>query len=413
MTIIACGINYKTAPLAVREHFALTSDAVPRALQALLQHDDVEEAMLLSTCNRTEFYGSAKNPDFFARWLAKQQQCAEERLLPHWYLYEADEAVRHVFRVASGLDSMMTGEPQILGQMKHAYALARQQGGVGKKLQRLFQTVFSVSKQVRRDTAIGRCPVTVAFAATHLAKQIVTDLNQSNILLLGAGKLIELTAMHLVNHGAKRLIVANRSIDRAQEVAAKFLGHCITLQDVPIYLQDVDIIIAATAAESFLITHAMLEKALKLRKPRPLFVVDLSVPRNVEPTVAKLPDVQVYHIDDLQQTVQNNLQARAAAAMDAEQFIEMQVAHFMRKLKLVNVSDTICAFRDKMSAVRDVELQAALKKLANGENPQQVVTTLAKRLTNKWLHQPTHTIRQLVMDDRVELLILMKQLFDL
>ena len=413
MTIIACGINHKTAPLAVRERVAFTANLIPAALRDLLQLPAIEEAVLLSTCNRTEVYSTTENPHLLVQWLAKQHQFSERELLPHWYLHQNEEAVRHVFRVASGLDSMMTGEPQILGQIKQAYAVSKQQGGVGKELQQLFQTVFAVTKQVRRDTAIGRCPVTVAFAATHLAKKLFVDLTQSRILLIGAGKLIELVALHLANHGAKRLIVANRSLEHAQEVANKFLAHAISLNEIPLYLQEVDIVITAASSESFLVTQAMVERVAKLRTPRPLFIVDLAVPRNVEPSIALLPDTHVYHIDDLEDAVQDNLQARSVAATDAEAFIDMQTTHFMRKLKLLNASDVICSFRDKMTTLHDKELEKALNQLQQGMDPKIIMTHLSKRLTSKMLHRPTRYIRQVAMDDRVELLMLIKQLFDL
>ncbi len=413
MPILACGINHKTAPIAIREQASFDPNTMAQALQELLHLDAVNEAMILSTCNRTELYSNNCEPKILVDWLAKTQQLQVQTLEPHFYIYQDKAAVRHIMRVASGLDSMVLGEPQILGQMKQAYAMAHETGAIGGHLNRLFQTVFSATKEVRTFTDIGRCPVSIAFSAVNIANRIFTDLKSTTVLLVGAGETIELAAMHLANQEAKRIIIANRSLEKAEELASRVQGMGIRIGDVPLYLAEADIVVSATASQLPILGKGLFERALRVRKHRPMLLVDLAVPRDIEPEVAELPDVYLYNIDDLETMIQESHQSRQSAAAQAEAIIDIQVSQFMRELKGLSAVDTIKSYREKMEQMRDKEVIKALKQVELGADTEKVLAELAYNLTNKFLHDPTKQIRQAALDGKLDRVLEAKRLLGL
>ena len=413
MTLIACGINHKTAPLDVRERVAFTPALIPDALQQLMAEPAVDEALILSTCNRTELYGVIQEPQYFSEWLATHHELTLAELAPYLYRYQDEEAVKHLLRVTVGIDSMLLGEPEIFGQVKQAYQLAHEQRAVGNQLQHLFKTAFALTKQIRNSSGINRCPISLGFAATQLAKKVFTNLEKACVLLIGAGETIELVATHLINQGVKRLIVANRSLPKAQTLAKKFYGHSVTLDEIPIYLQEADIVVSATNSEKVILTQNDNKNAVALRKHHPLFLVDLAVPRDIATEVAVLNDVYLYNVDDLKAIVSENMQSRTEAAKHAEMFIEIQTQLFMRELRAKNVVDTICDLRQYVDQMREQEFQCALALLGRGEDPKTVLDQFSQKLANKILHRPSHHLRQAAYDGRAELLIALRQLFGL
>ena len=397
--LIALGLNHESAPIRVRERAAVTTDQLGDALLELTAKNPVEEATILSTCNRTEIYCHQQNetPDQIIRWLCNFHGLSQADISPYLYRYPGAQAVRHAFRVAAGLDSMVLGEPQILGQMKEAFAIAHKTGVTGKILNRLFQQTFSVAKRVRTDTAIGTSAVSVAYAAVSLAKQIFSDLSQQTVLMIGAGETIELTARHLKENGVKHLIVANRTLERARNLAQLYQAEAISLDELPARLSDGDIVISSTASTLPILGKGAVESALKKRKHRPIFMVDLAVPRDIEPEVAELNDVFLYTVDDLQGVIEENLQARKAAAEEAEQIIDVHTEEFMGWLNSLNAVPTIKALRQSMDRIVESELERAYKKLQSGEDAHAVVQQLANSLSKKFTHGPTE---QLTRSDR-------------
>ncbi len=391
MTLLAFGINHKTAPVEIREKVAFAQENVAQALGELTSFAPVTEAVILSTCNRTEVYCGLDYPanDAVRDWFGRYHHLPLESFSPYSYAYLDDQAVQHILRVASGLDSLVLGEPQILGQIKEAYTTAFHNGTIGAQLNRLFQHTFAVAKQVRTDTAIGASPVSVAFAAVSLAKQIFADLAEHTVLLIGAGETIELVARHLKENKVTKMIVANRTVERAEELAKKFNATAITLGEIPDRLIEADIIISSTASPLPILGKGAVESALKLRKHRPLFMVDLAVPRDIEPEVAKLNDVYLYTVDDLHEVIDENRKSRQAAALQAEEIISAQVEHFMGWLRSLDAVDAIRAFREHAEAIRSDALSTAQRQLATGKDPQIVMAELARSLTNKLIHAPS------------------------
>lgn len=391
MTLLAFGINHKTAPVEIREKVAFSPEKVRDALRDLLGHEAVNEAVILSTCNRTEVYCGLDYPanDAVLEWLSEYHQLPLEAISPYIYAYMDSDAVQHILRVASGLDSLVLGEPQILGQIKEAYMTANAAGSMGAQLNRLFQHTFAVAKQVRTDTAIGASPVSVAFAAVSLAKQIFTDLSRHTVLLIGAGETIELVARHLREHHVERMIVANRTVERANELARVFDAQAIALPAIPEHMANADIIITSTASPLPILGKGMVESALKQRKHRPMFMVDIAVPRDIEPEVGELRDVYLYTVDDLHEVIEENRKSRQEAAMQAEDIIATQVAHFMGWLRSLDAVDAIRTYRDKAHHLRDDALVNARRQLLAGKDPQEVVNELARVLTNKLIHEPS------------------------
>lgn len=391
MTLLAFGINHKTAPVEIREKVAFAQENVAQALGELTSFAPVTEAVILSTCNRTEVYCGLDYPanDAVRDWFGRYHHLPLESFSPYSYAYLDDQAVQHILRVASGLDSLVLGEPQILGQIKEAYTTAFHNGTIGAQLNRLFQHTFAVAKQVRTDTAIGASPVSVAFAAVSLAKQIFADLAEHTVLLIGAGETIELVARHLKENKVTKMIVANRTVERAEELAKKFNATAITLGEIPDRLIEADIIISSTASPLPILGKGAVESALKLRKHRPLFMVDLAVPRDIEAEVAKLNDVYLYTVDDLHEVIDENRKSRQAAALQAEDIISAQVEHFMGWLRSLDAVDAIRAFREHAEAIRSDALSTAQRQLATGKDPQIVMAELARSLTNKLIHAPS------------------------
>ena len=398
--LLALGLNHESAPIRVRERAAVTTDQLGDALRELAANSPIEEATILSTCNRTEIYchQQTEAPDQIVEWLCNFHGLSRTDISPYLYRYPNAQAVRHAFRVAAGLDSMVLGEPQILGQMKEAFAIAHKTGVTGKILNRLFQQTFSVAKRVRTETAIGTSAVSVAYAAVSLAKQIFSDLSQQTVLMIGAGETIELTARHLKENGVKHLIVANRTLERARDLAQLYQAEGISLDELPARLSDGDIVISSTASTLPILGKGAVESALKKRKRRPIFMVDLAVPRDIEAEVAELNDVFLYTVDDLRGVIEENLQARKAAAEEAEQIIDVHTDEFMGWLNSLNAVPTIKALRQSMDTIVEAELERAYKKLQSGEDAQVVVQQLANNLSKKFTHGPTEQLTRSDMD---------------
>ncbi|ALZ76080.1 glutamyl-tRNA reductase [Rheinheimera sp. F8] len=414
MAIFALGINHKTAPVALREQLAFAPEQVADALLDLTAKTAVTDAVIVSTCNRTELYfsGSSEQSKQVIDWLAQFHQLNRQEVEPHLYLHSADAASTHLMRVACGLDSLVLGEPQILGQVKQAYSQSRQLGTIQPVFERLFQKTFAVAKQVRTDTEIGASAVSVAFAAVTLARQIFGKLNDVKVLLIGAGETIELVAKHLLEQGAAHLTVANRSYDRAAGLAAQFNGQAISLAQVPQALVDADVVISSTASTLPIVGKGMVEQALKKRRHKPMFLVDLAVPRDIEAQVAELEDAYLYTVDDLQNIVAQNMQSRQAAAEQAEQMIAVGVADFSQWLALQGNVDWVRDYRERCDAVKQELLQRALNQLASGQSADKVMTELATKLSNRLMHAPTRTIRQLLQDDTTQPQTLINTLLD-
>ncbi len=374
----------------------------------------VTDAVIVSTCNRTELYfsGSLEQSEQVIDWLAQFHQLNKVEVAPHLYLHADDAASAHLMRVACGLDSLVLGEPQILGQVKQAYSQSRQLGAIQPVFERLFQKTFAVAKQVRTETEIGASAVSVAFAAVTLAKQIFGKLADVRVLLIGAGETIELVAKHLLEQGAAHLTVANRSYDRAAALAGQFNGQAISLAQVPQALTDADVVISSTASTLPIVGKGMVEQALKKRRHKPMFLVDLAVPRDIEAQVAELEDAYLYTVDDLQNIVAQNQQSRLQAAEQAEQMIASGVAEFSQWLQMQGNIDWVRAYRERCDAVRQELLQRALNQLASGQDAEKVMAELATKLSNRLMHAPTRTIRQLLQDESSQPQTLLNNLLD-
>ncbi len=415
MAFLALGINHKTASVDVRERVAFTPEQLVEALQQLCRITPSREAAILSTCNRSELYleQDQLEADAVLAWLANYHRLSLDELRACAYVHTDDEAVRHMMRVASGLDSMVLGEPQILGQMKSAYAVAREAGTVGPLLGRLFQATFSTAKTVRTDTAIGENPVSVAFAAVSLAKQIFSDLNRSQALLIGAGETITLVARHLHEQGIKRIVVANRTLERASLLAEQFGAHAVLLSEIPQELINSDIVISSTASQLPILGKGAVENALRLRKHKPMFMVDIAVPRDIEAQVGELDDVYLYTVDDLHEVVAENLKSRQGAAMAAEDLVSSGAGDFMLRLRELAAVDVLRAYRQQAERLRDEELLKAQRLLANGGSAEEVLAQLARGLTNKLLHAPSVQLKKLSAEGRIDALTVAQELFAL
>lgn len=415
MPLLALGLNHQTAPVSVRERIAFAPERLQSALRDLLDYGGAREAAILSTCNRTEVYCGLKdeNGRQVVEWLGDYHKLRTVDLQPYLYRYTNQRAVRHILRVASGLDSLVLGEPQILGQIKAAYQVANSAGALGVRLERLFQHTFSVAKQVRTDTRIGASPVSVAFAAVGLARQIFADLPRCAALLIGAGDTIELVARHLHESGVGRLIVANRTLERAHALAASFAGYAIALDEISAHLGEADIVIASTASPDPLLGATLVRQCLKQRRHRPMFMVDLAVPRDIDPAVAELDDVYLYTVDDLKDIIQDNLRSRQAAAQQAEEIIDTQVEHFMAWLRAQGSVASIRALRRQAEATRDEAMDRARRQLAQGKDPTTVLEMLAHTLTNKFLHVPCTGLREAAAEGDAAMLNLIKTLYRL
>jgi glutamyl-tRNA reductase len=394
MPLVVVGVNHRTAPVEVRERVVFDPARMPEALRELTSLPDVRESIIVSTCNRTELYCvTERGEPELGEWLQRYHQLGSSI---HHCLYRHEEmrAVTHAFSVASGLDSMVLGEPQILGQLKDAYRTAQETGTTGPMLNRLFQAAFSVAKRVRTETQIGANAVSVASAAVSMAKTVFSSFDTRTALMVGAGETIALAARHLHADGLRRMIVANRSVDRARELAAEFQGFAISLDEIPSHLREADIVVASTASPNPIITRAMTASALRSRKRRPIFMVDIAVPRDIEPDVAELEDVYLFTIDDLQSVVKENMEGRRQAAREADQMIAAEADRFEMKLRTRDAAPTIRRLRHQAELAREHTLDQARHMLAAGRSADEVLDFLSATLTNRLIHAPSQRLRE-------------------
>jgi glutamyl-tRNA reductase len=414
MPLIALGLNHQTTPLALREKVALDAGQLPPALQSLRGLAGVEEAALLSTCNRTEIYAQVASGSESAvtRWLGEYHGLVDGSLDNYLYLHNDGDAVRHLFRVATGLDSLILGEPQILGQVKEAWQAARAAGSLRNPLDRLFQQTFAVAKRVRTDTRIGAHPVSVAFAAVRLARQMFSELDRATVLLIGAGDTIELAARHLADAQVKRLLVANRTLEHAQALASRHGGYALPLSELERHLPEADIVISATASREPILSRDTVQDALRVRRHRPMFLLDLAVPRDIASDVAELRDAYLYTVDDLEQVIEENRASRREAAQQAEAIIDLQVEHYMAWWRAQGRQDALKKLRAHGESTRNELLMQAREQLAAGQEVNEVLDILAHQLTNKLLHAPTIALRQAALTGDADLLRAAERLFD-
>lgn len=410
MTILALGINHKTATVELREKVAFAPELITEALSNLSQQSTISEAVIVSTCNRTELYcnSSHENSELLIEWLADFHHLDKATLQSHIYSYHDEDAIKHLMRVSSGLDSLVLGEPQILGQIKQSYRQAKSASAVSALFERLFQRTFSVAKQVRTETEIGASAVSVAYASVNLAKHIFGSLSPVKVLLVGAGETIELVARHIHEQGATDLTVANRTIARAEQLAEQFGANVISLGQVPSKLADADIVISSTASTLPIIGKGVVEEALKQRKFKPMFFVDLAVPRDIEAQVSELNEAFLYTVDDLQSIVAQNVAAREKAAAEAEQIIDLKSTEFSTWMRSLNSVDIIKDYRQQCDDVKSELLEKAFTQLSSGSNPELVVKELANKLSNRLMHAPTSAIKKAAETGKVEELSLLK-----
>lgn len=415
MPILTLGLNHHTAPVDIRERAALGEGQVGDALSTLRQIETVNEAAIVSTCNRTEIYCGMdrQDPASVVDWMHSYFELVDQGFEPYLFYHSDRDAVRHLMRVCSGLDSMILGEPQILGQIKSAYRDAEDHGTLGNELSTLFQTAFSVAKQVRTDTAIGSNPVSVAFAAVSLARQIFTDLSKQTALLIGAGDTIKLAARHLKSAGVGKIVIANRTIERANVLADEIGGQAIALKDMPDALPHADIVISSTASTLPILGKGTVQRALKIRRFRSQLIIDIAVPRDVEAEVADIDGVFLYTVDDLQAVIDENRQSREAAALEAEEIVNSQVDIFMRKMQSLSASDYIRAYRSQVDNIKQSALDKSLKQLQLGQKPEDVLQQLAHTLSNKIMHTPTTRMREAAEQEDTQLLNAARTLLDL
>ncbi|WP_426357004.1 glutamyl-tRNA reductase [Pseudocolwellia sp. HL-MZ19] len=418
MSIVAVGINHKTAPVSVREKISFNPDALSTALQSMLDTVKCKEAVILSTCNRTELYlvqdeAIDVTQERLINWLEQYHNVPASTILPSLYIHQDQEAVNHMMRVACGLDSLVLGEPQILGQMKQAYGQAKAAGSMALVMDRLFQRTFGVAKQVRTETEIGASAVSVAFASVNLAKHIFANLEKVRVLLVGAGETIELVAKHLYENKVGKITVANRTIARAELMAEKFGGKAITLAQIPEQMALSDIVITSTGSTLPLIGKGMVEGALAKRKHQPIFMVDLAVPRDIEEQVADLEDVFLYTVDDLQGIIAKNMENRRKAAVEAESIVNTQANSFMSWLRGLNTQDTVVSYRKQCLEERDQLLKRALLQLEGDKAPEAIMAELATKLTNKFMHAPTSALQSAAQGGELDKLIYLRDIFDI
>ncbi|EGR0308610.1 glutamyl-tRNA reductase [Vibrio cholerae] len=395
MSLLAIGINHNTASVELREKVAFGPEKLSLALNQLSTSSHVKGGVILSTCNRTEIYcdvrSASKNK--VIEWLSQFHQVSLDELKPSLYVHEEQAAIRHLMRVACGLDSLVLGEPQILGQVKQAYAEARENHAVNPATEKLFQKAFSVAKRVRTETEIGGSAVSVAYAACTLAKHIFESLADATVLLVGAGETIELVAKHLAGHHCKRMIVANRTRERALSLAQQFSADVIALNEIPDYLAQADIVISSTASPLPIIGKGMVESALKARRHQPMLLVDIAVPRDIEPQVGKLNDAYLYSVDDLQSIVDSNIEQRKVEAIQAEAIVSEESATFMSWMRSLQAVDSIRDYRKQANEAREELLNKSLQALAAGGDPEKLLIELSNKLTNKLIHTPTRALQ--------------------
>ncbi len=433
MALVLLGINHNTANIDFRERVAFPPEKVADAIARATALPALDEVVIVSTCNRTELYAQvdlgegvgvevdAGLDDSVLReqelrlldWLSQYHGLDRAEVQRCTYFHWQQDVVRHLMRVACGLDSMVLGEPQILGQIKSAYAVSKELGVVSGTLGRAFQEAFTIAKQVRTDTAIGENPVSVAYAAVTLAEQIFSNLASLNALLIGAGRTIELVARHLTDKGLKHIVVANRTLQNAVELGEKFGATGVLLADIPEQLVKADIVVSSTNSQLPLLGKGAVESAIKRRRHKPMLLVDLAVPRDIEPQVGEIADAYLYSVDDIRDVIEDNVKSRTEAAAQASSIIERGVQEYQRRLRSLNAVDTLRAFREKAEQQRDREVEKALRALEKGEPPAQVVEALARGLTNKLIHSPSVQMKKASADGRDEVLLLTRELFEL
>jgi glutamyl-tRNA reductase len=414
MALLTLGINYQTAPVDIREKITFAPEQMEQALSQAAALEEVNEAIIVSTCNRTELYCevSDKYTNTLSKWLSEFHRLDDKQLAPYLYQYENQEVSNHLFRVASGLDSMVLGEPQILGQLKTAFDTACANNTVKTVLGRLFQHGFTVAKKVRTDTAIGSNPVSVAFAAVSLSKQIFGDLSSMHALMIGAGETIELAARHLKGQKVGSITIANRTLERAQNLADELDGTAITIGQIPQQLVNSDIVISSTASQLPILGKGATESALKKRKHRPIFMVDLAVPRDIEPQVGDLDDVFLYTVDDLKEVIDENRRSREEAVDEAMDIIQVEVQHFDHWIKTYQSADEIRLIRQNAEKLRTECFNKARQMLENNEDPIKVLESLSANLTNKLMHGPTLEMRRALKEDDQQMIEILHSLFN-
>lgn len=415
MPLQILGINHTTAPVDIRERVVIPENRVQDALTELKAQEGVIADVIVSTCNRTELYCETEfnQAEPLIDWLATYHGLKATNIARYIYHHEQESAVNHLLRVASGLDSMILGEPQILGQLKSAYQTSCDAGTLGVHLDRLFQHTFSVAKQVRSETSIGSSPVSIAYAAVTLAKQIFADLSEQTALLIGAGETIELVARHLHNNGVGRIIVANRSYERAHILARQFDGYAIGLTEIGSHLAEADIVISSTASEEPILHFEETQQAVLERRHRPILMVDIAVPRDIDPRVSELEDIYLYSVDDMQGIIQENMKSREAAATEAEDIISDHVHQFMGWIRTRDAVPTIRGIRDWAESIKHEALLKAQRQIAQGKDANEVINQLAHTLTNKMVHNPTSRLREAGFQQEQDIIESARILFDL
>ncbi|MDO9521385.1 MAG: glutamyl-tRNA reductase [Pseudohongiella sp.] len=445
MALVLLGINHNTANVALREQVAFPPERMADAMQKVISLAHVREAVIVSTCNRTELYidvdlsggrnqsadNESNNPpqdnadtafdpsllqaeqQKLLNWLSAYHGVSAAELSTCSYFHWHEDVIRHLMRVACGLDSMVLGEPQILGQIKSAYAVAKEQGAARAQLGRAFQEAFSIAKEVRTDTAIGENPVSVAYAAVTLAEQIFSNLGSLHALLIGAGHTIELVARHLTDKGVKSIVVANRTLQNAVKLGEKFGARGVLLSDIPEELIRADIVVSSTNSQLPLLGKGAVESAIKKRKHKPMLLVDLAVPRDIEPEVGEISDAYLYSVDDIRDVIEDNVKSRAQAAEQASTIIERGVEEYLKQLRALSAVGTLRAFREKADAIRQTELDKAVRALDKGVPADKVLEALARGITNKLIHTPSVQMKKASAEGRDELVQLTQELFEL
>lgn len=404
MTLLTVGMSHKTAPVAERERWVLLPEQLPAILGAIKAETWVEESAIVSTCNRVEFYLKVSDPnaDLLLDQWSQTLEGSRQALAPLVYQYHDDAVVKHLLRVACGLDSMVLGEPQILGQMKEAYRQADQMGTLGKHLRYLFDFGFKVAKQVRTETEIGLNPVSVASTAVQLAKRIFTDLSQKRVLLIGAGETIELVAQHLRSAGVTQMKVANRTLERAKRLADKMSAQAMVLSEIPQHLATVDIVLSSTGSPLPIIGKGVVEAAMTQRKYQSMLMIDLAVPRDIEAAVHGISKVFVYTVDDLESVIADHRSQRLNAADDAETLIAYQAEQYRLAVQSWQAHDTVRAYRSSLEALAQAEMEKVLKALNNEEDQAAVLQRYGYNLINKIMHPPTIALRRLAQQGDTE-----------
>lgn len=412
MVFVACGLNHKTAPVEIREKIALPPSLHHSLLESLMELHGMHEALVLSTCNRTEIYCETDDPQSIPLWLAQEHHIDPSILLPHLYLHTADEGMRHVLRVSTGLDSMMLGEPQILGQIKKAWQNACDWGSANTRLRPLFEHIFRASKRIRNRSGIGNNPISIAYAAVQLISNKFPQLENSRIFLIGSGETATLIARYLHKQGARDFMVASRTRENAEYLAGILEGEALDITDIPVNLSKADIIITATTCPLPFINSNMVTHALEIRHQQPLFLLDLAVPRDIEPQVGQLDHVCLYNIDDLQNMTQKGMEKRREAALKAEALVEEELENYGRLHRERKARDLICDYREHMQKLAHHELERALQKLSAGYDQKTVLTEFSSRIVQKLTHLPTSGLREVAKEDHESLLQLAQHLFN-